>query len=287
MWEYTDKVKEHFFNPRNMGDLDNANAVGEVGSIACGDALKLMLIVDPKTERIIDARFKTFGCGSAIASSSMLTEMIKGKTIEEALSITNEDIAEELGGLPPEKMHCSVMGRDALEAAVANYRGEHYLPHEDIEDRLVCHCFGVTEGKIRRVALENNLHTVEEITNYTKAGGGCGSCIPEIEHILSELWSEKMAEQVENQPIGAQEERKLTNVQRLHLIEETINNEIRPYLRMDGGDIQLVDVDGKKIYINLIGMCAGCMHAQATLKGFVQHKLRELVEPDLVVEEHA
>ncbi len=187
MWDYTDKVKEAFLRPKNVGEIENADAIGEVGSIVCGDALKLYLRIDKETGTIIEARFQTFGCASAIASSSALTELIKGKTLDEALSITNQDIADFLGGLPAQKMHCSVMGREALEAAIANYRGAP-LKIADAE-KVVCKCFDVTEEKIRRVAMDNHLTTVDEITNFTKAGGGCGECRVSIEAILNDLWS--------------------------------------------------------------------------------------------------
>ena len=187
MWDYSDKVKDHFLHPRNARVIEDANGVGDVGSIICGDALRLMLKIDPATEVIEDAAFQTYGCGSAIASSSALTEMLKGKTLKEAEKITNQEIVDYLGGLPPEKMHCSVMGREALDAAIANYHGQSY-EHSHDDGELICHCFGVGINKIKKAVWENHLTTVEEVTNYTKAGGGCGSCKMRIEEIIDEVW---------------------------------------------------------------------------------------------------
>lgn len=188
MWDYNQKVLEYFRNPKNMGEIENPDGMGEVGSMACGDAMRLTLRVDRATDRILDAKFKTFGCASAIASASVLTELIIGKTVDEALHVTNEDIVTALGGLPTAKMHCSVLGHDAVLAAINNYRGVQSTQHVEDEGKIVCRCFAVTDKHIERVARENKLRTVEEITNFTKAGGACKSCHVAIQDILDKVW---------------------------------------------------------------------------------------------------
>ncbi len=277
MWDYTDKVKDLYMNPKNVGSIPDADAIAEVGSIVCGDALKLYLKID-ENNVITDAKFETFGCGSAIASSSALTEMIKGKTVEEAEKITNRDIADYLGGLPEEKMHCSVMGNEALEKAIKIYRGEDITDDEHVEGEIICQCFGVSDTLIRKVIQENNLKTAEDVTHYTKAGGACGSCIPRIEDIIQEELIR--TESVECDPAGRVP---LTNIKRMQMVEETIVNILRPALQKDGGDLELVDIDGKKVYVAFRGSCANCMMSNVTLKNLVEGKLRELVEDDIEV----
>lgn len=299
MWDYSEKVKEHFYNPKNAGAVPEANAIGDVGSLSCGDALRLTLKVDPETDVILDAGFQTFGCGSAIASSSALTEMIKGLTLDEALKISNQDIADFLDGLPPEKMHCSVMGREALQAAVANYRGEE-LEDDHEEGALVCKCFAVDEVMVRDTIRANQLSTVEDVTNYTKAGGGCSACHEAIERVLTEelaargevfvaaptkakkkvvtLESPKPAPAAA--PVAAPAEPaagKMTNLQRIRRIE-TVLASIRPTLQRDGGDVELLDVDGKSVYVKLTGACTGCQMAAMTLGGIQQRLIEELGE---------
>lgn len=273
MWEYTEKVKDHFINPRNVGVIENADGIGEVGSLACGDALKLTFKLD-EDKRINDVKFQTFGCASAIASSSALTEIIKGLTIEEAEKITNEDIAKYLGDLPKEKMHCSVMGRDALEQAIANYRGE---AEKEIEGEIVCECFGVTDLEIERAIKENNLSTIEDVTDYVKAGGGCGNCHERIQEMIDSMHGKE--------PRAKRKSERLTNIKKIKLIEETLDREIKPALKKDGGDIELIDVDGNIVLVKLRGTCATCSASQVTLKNYVETKLRELVTSELVVEE--
>jgi NifU-like protein len=273
MWDYTEKVKEHFLNPQNVGEIQDPDGIGEVGSLACGDALKLTFKLD-ENKRIKDAQFKTFGCASAIASSSALTEIIKGMTLEEAAKVTNQDIANYLGGLPKEKMHCSVMGRDALEKAIANYRGE---PEKKVEGELVCECFGVTDVEIERAVRENNLATIEDVTDYTKAGGGCESCHDKIQEIINKVHGKPHAVKRKAGP--------LTNLQKIKLIQETLEREIRPSLQQDGGDIELFDVEGGKVFVRLRGTCATCVASQVTLKHYVESKLREMVSPELEVVE--
>lgn len=273
MWDYTDKVKDHFLNPRNVGFIDDFDGIGEVGSLACGDALKLTFKLG-SDGRIADAKFQTFGCASAIASSSALTEMVKGMTLEEAAKVTNEDIAAYLGGLPKEKMHCSVMGRDAMEKAIAYYKGE---GEKKIDGEIVCECFGVTDRQIERAVRENGLKTLEEVTDYVKAGGGCGHCHDKIQALIDKALGAPEKAVKKSEP--------LTNLQKIKLIDATLEREIKPALNQDGGDIELVDVDRNRVLVKLRGTCASCNQSQITLKHYVETKLKDLVSPDLVVEE--
>ncbi len=271
MWEYSDKVKQYFREPKNVGEIEDADGEAIVGSMACGDALKLTFKVDEEN-RIVDAKFKTFGCASAIASASALTELIIGKSIDEVKGLSNQDIADFLGGLPKEKMHCSVLGRQALEKAIAAYEGR---PVEEQEGEIVCECFGVTDVEIERAVRENDLATVADVTDYTKAGGGCESCHEAIEEIIARV-------RAESRP---KPKTRLTNLQRIRLIEEVLEREVRPSLQQDGGDVELVDVIGNRVVVETLGACAMCQASEQTLKNFVEAKLRELVAEDIVVEE--
>ncbi|BDV43662.1 nitrogen fixation protein NifU [Geotalea uraniireducens] len=281
MWDYTDKVRDHFLNPHNVGEIKDADAVGEVGSLACGDALKLYIKLDEDKNRIIDAKFQTFGCASAIASSSALTDIIKGRTLDEALAVSNQEIADYLGGLPEEKMHCSVMGQEALEVAIAKYRGgpvpTHNHDHEELEGDVVCKCFGLTDVFLKKVIAANKLTTAEQVTHFTKAGGACGGCLPRIKELIAEVLGTE-AKETPKKP------EKLTNLRKMQLIQETLEKEIRPLLWADGGDLELVDISGSEVQIAFRKACAGCSASGNTAK-FVEAKLRELVADDIVVVE--
>ncbi len=135
---YTETVMDHFMAPRNVGEIENADGVGEVGNAKCGDIMKIYLKICDN--RIIDVKFETFGCGSAIASSSMATELIKGKTIEEALAVTNKQVVEELGGLPAHKLHCSVLAEEAIKSAVKNYYDRNNIAYDHKQFPACEHC---------------------------------------------------------------------------------------------------------------------------------------------------
>lgn len=278
MWEYSEQVRDHYLHPRNVGEVEEPDGVGEIGNMKCGDALRLTFKLD-ESNRIEEIKFKTFGCGSAIASSSVLTEMCKGKTIEEAEKITNKDIADALGGLPPAKMHCSVMGQEALEAAINYYRssGTQASP-EAKAGTVVCTCFSVTDKEIEKAIKENNLTTVEEVTYYTKAGGGCGGCVEQIEEILEKVRGTGSKEEAAPAPPP-----RMTNLQKIEKIKDTIEQEIDPVLQKDGGGCKLVDVDGNDVYIEFTGHCAGCAFSAVTQQSVVQDILRKKVLDTLVV----
>lgn len=280
MWDYTDKVLDHFRHPRNVGKIENADGTGTVGSLVCGDSLTLTFKLG-EDGRIEDVKFQTFGCASAIASSSALTELIKGKTLEEAEKITNKEIAEFLGGLPDQKMHCSVMGREALEAAIYNYRTGEPGVRDLKEEKIVCQCFNISEDDIVRVVTENKLTTVDEVMDYCKAGGACGRCRGEIQKIVDKLTGKEEAPP----PPAAEPARPLSKFQMMKRIDEVLESEIRPALRRDHGDVELIDVDGTKVVIAFQGMCKGCPSAGITRRNFIEVKLRELVSPELEVVE--
>ena len=193
---------------------------------------------------------------------------------------TNKHIADFLGGLPDQKMHCSVMGREALEAAIHNYRTGESGNRVLKEDNIVCHCFGVSEDHILQVVRENNLKTVDEVTNYCKAGGGCGMCQSDIADLI-----ERVAEEEKTKQPSATTGGTLTNLQKIQLIQETMDREIRPLLQRDGGDAELIDVEGNKVIISFRGMCAGCHAADFTKKDVIEAKLREFVCDEITVEE--
>ncbi len=279
MWDYSEKVMDHYRNPRNVGSIDNADAVGVAGSLTCGDQLKIYLKIENNI--VTDAKFQTFGCGSAVASSSILTEMIIGKTVDEVRKITNKDIADELGGLPPEKMHCSVMGYEALEDALKNYRADGYVDLDEILDehygtekkeKIICTCFQITENIIWDAIKQNGLKTVEEVTNYTKAGGACGKCKSVIQDMIDTYYNKQRAE------ID-----KLTPTQWILKVNNVIETQISPELQKDGGDIELVDIKNKSIYVRLKGRCSGCKNSTMTLKNFAQKILQDSLGSDITL----
>ncbi|HLV31046.1 MAG TPA: Fe-S cluster assembly protein NifU [Chitinispirillaceae bacterium] len=276
MWNYTDKVRDHYLNPRNVGEIEQPDGYGEIGNLTCGDALRLTFKLD-ENGKVSDIRFKTFGCGSAIASASVLTEMCKGKTLDEIKKISNKDIAEALGGLPKEKMHCSVMGQEALEAAIKFYETGGEIPVKDqAEGKIICTCFGVTDKTIEKAIRENGLRTIEEVTNFTKAGGACGGCHGGIQKILDKVNGNKSSEKVKNSP-------RLTTLQKIDKIREVITADINPILLQDGGSCELVDVDGNDVFIKFKGHCMGCAFSGLTLKSVVEKKLHEAVSDQLSV----
>lgn len=273
MWKYSDKVMDHYRNPRNVGSIKDADVIGEAGSLACGDSLKLYLKI--KDNIVTDAKFQTFGCGSAVASSSILTEMVIGKTLDEVRKITNQDIADQLDGLPQEKMHCSVMGHEALVDALKKYfedENDYELEIEDVTEapsKIICTCFNVTEAEIKEAIVNNKLTTVEEVTNFTKAGGACGRCKNNIQTLI-----EKYA--VKEVPA-------LSPAQLILKINKVIETVIAPELQKDGGDIELVDIADNKVYVKLQGRCSSCKNSILTIKSFVEATLKDKVNSSLEV----
>ncbi len=302
-WQYSDKTKILFMNAVNgnenshFGAIADADGVGEHGSIACGDAMKFFFKVrraeNPADDVIVSAKYSTFGCTSAIASSEALCEIIeKGAyTPIEALKIRNEDIVKFLEGLPSQKIHCSVMGAEALEAAVADWAqkrgvdlealGVHLESKEDEGSRLVCTCFNVTESELKRRIVELNLHTIDDVIGALKAGGACGACQHApggIQDLLDAQW-------------GAQTETCAETLQKIKIspyqlskrIETVLEEDIRPMLAADEGDAEIIDIKENLVYIALTGACATCPGASGTIQHVIEKTLREKVDDALRV----
>jgi NifU-like protein len=314
IWEeYSQKVQELMNNPKNQGELteDDAKRLGgelivaDFGAESCGDAVRLYWIVDPKTDKILDAKFKSFGCGTAIASSDTMVELCKGKTVDEAVKITNIDVEKAMRdtpdtpAVPPQKMHCSVMAYDVIKKAASLYKG---VDMESFEDEIiVCECARVSLNTIKEVIKLNDLKTVEEITDYTKAGAFCKSCIRPggheereyylvdiLEQTRREMEEEKLKEQAEKQASGEEVPfSEMTLVQKIKAIDKVIDESVRQYLIMDGGNMEVLDVkqNGQytDVYIRYLGACSGCASSTTGTLYAIESTLKEKLDPNIRV----
>ncbi|WP_456402278.1 iron-sulfur cluster assembly scaffold protein [Hydrogenimonas sp.] len=314
IWEeYSQKVQELMNNPKNQGELTEEDAkrlggeliVADFGAESCGDAVRLYWIVDPKTDRILDAKFKSFGCGTAIASSDTMVELCKGKTVDEAVKITNIDVEKAMRdtpdtpAVPPQKMHCSVMAYDVIKKAASLYKG---VDMESFEDEIiVCECARVSLQTLREVIKLNDLKTVEEITDYTKAGAFCKSCIrpgghEEREYYLvdiladvrKEMEEEKLKEVAQKQASGEDVPfNDMTLVQKIKAIDSVIDESVRQYLIMDGGNMEVLDVkqNGQytDVYIRYLGACSGCASSTTGTLYAIESVLKEKLDPNIRV----
>ncbi len=288
LWEaYSKKVQERMDNPTHLGVITQDEAdkrgakliVADYGAEACGDAVRLYWLVD-SNDKIIDAKFKSFGCGTAIASSDMMVELCLNKSVQEAVKITNIDVEKALRddpdtpAVPGQKMHCSVMAYDVIKKAAGIYLGKNA---EDFEDEIiVCECARVSLATIRDVIRINDLKSVEEITQYTKAGAFCKSCIKKGGHeereyylvdilrdVRAEMEAEKLKENAALSSAGALDFKDMTMVQKVKAIDKIIDENIRPMLVMDGGNMEIIDIKETSdnfidVYIRYLGACSGC-----------------------------
>ncbi|EME4052506.1 iron-sulfur cluster assembly scaffold protein [Campylobacter coli] len=307
--EYSQKVQDRMNNPQHMGEFSEEDAkarnakliVADFGAESCGDAVRLFWLVDEKTDKIIDAKFKSFGCGTAIASSDTMVDLCIGKTVDEAVKITNLDVEfamrdnPEIPAVPPQKMHCSVMAYDVIKQAAAHYKG---ISPEDFEDQIiVCECARVSLGTIKEVIKLNDLHTVEEITQYTKAGAFCKSCIKPGGHekrdyylvdILAETRAEMDREKLKNAVKSDVAFDEMTVVGQLKAVESVLDAEIRPMLHNDGGDLEVIDIQKAEgaaidVYIRYLGACSGCSSGSGATLYAIETILQEELSPNIRV----
>ncbi len=300
LWEqYSTKVTERMSNPRHRGEITEEEAktlgarlvVADWGAESCGDAVRLYWAVDPKTDRILAAKFKSFGCGTAIASSDVMAELSLDKTVDEAMKITNIEVEKALRdeagtpAMPPQKMHCSVMAYDVIKKAASIYKGVDMASLAD-ED-IVCECARVSLRTIQEVIRINDLKTVEEITRYTKAGAFCKSCIrpgghEQRRHYLVDILRDTRAA-IEKEKLAVQAEARdfaaMNLIQKHRAIENAMDEKIRPALAADGGSLEIVDIlesaGTVSVYIRYLGACRGCVSSTKGTLQFIEHLLRQ------------
>jgi NifU-like protein len=308
LWEqYSTKINERMTNPRYMGEINEKEAeelggqliVADWGAEVCGDAVRLFWAVDPDTDKILLAKFKTFGCGTAIASSDVMAEMCIGRTVDEALKLTNIDVEkalrddEDKAAIPPQKMHCSVMAYDVIKKAASIYKGVELGSLEEAD--IVCECARVSLRTIKDVIRINNLKTVAEITRYTKAGAFCKSCIrpgghEKRRHYLIDILK-GVRQEMENEQIVRYLEQKdfsKMNLIRKHkAVEIVLNEQIRPNLFKEGGDLEVVDMKENNgvtdIYIHYLGACAGCPSGKMATLNFIEGFLKKELDENIRV----
>jgi len=308
LWEqYSQKVNDRMTNPRHMGEITEEEAkkmgarliVADYGAEVCGDAIRLYWAVDEKTGKILSAKYKTFGCGTAIASSDVMAEMCIGKTVDEALKITNLDVEmalrdeEDKEAIPPQKMHCSVMAYDVIKKAASIFKNVDMSTLEDEE--IVCECARVSLRTIKDVIRINDLKTVEEITQYTKAGAFCKSCIQpggheKRRHYLVDILQEVRAEMENEQATRFMETRdfKSSNlIQKHKLVERMLNDKVRPNLLVEGGNLEVVDMkengDLTEVYVRYLGSCQGCPSSLTGTQKYVEDTLRQELDESISV----
>lgn len=313
LWDaYSNKVTTLMNNPQHQGEISEAEAeehgnklvVADFGAESCGDAVRLYWEIDPKNDTIVNSKFKSFGCGTAIASSDVMTELCIGKKVEEAVKITNIDVEmalrddPETPAVPPQKMHCSVMAYDVIKKAAGIYMG---VDAESFETEIVvCECARVTLGTLHEVIRLNDLTTVEQITDYTKAGGFCKSCIKPGGHeareyylvdILAdtrkEMEQEKMKAAADAKATGGAKFEDMTLVQQIKAIEAIIDENIRQFLVMDGGDMEIIDIkqnsDQFDVYIRYLGACGSCASSSTGTLYAIESTLKEKLSEDIRV----